>query len=136
MATKSEIQGWIWYANNKKQEYENIVDDCDKKIARLEPVYQKLGEIKDDFRSARKSTEEIFDEKGAWRGEKYTSFCNAGRVLDGACSDYYNQLDAAQDAVNEKIGELKAKKLEFIPLIGKLVAQISQLWVDFQNAAN
>ena len=136
MATKAEIEYWIRVAQHKIDKYRSTVKDCNQKIDRLKPVYEALGEAKDEFRSARKSTERIFEEKGTWRGEKNTAFRAAGEGLDSACGTYYNTLDAAQDAVNEKIGELRAKKDELTPLIGKLKAQISQLWVDFQNATN
>lgn len=136
MSTKDEIQGWIWAIQNKVNGYKQTVADCEKKIARLEPVYKELGEIKDSFRGARKSTEAIFEEKGTWRGEKHTTFCNDGAALDDMYGNYYRQLDAAQDAVNTKIGELKEKKQELIPIIGSLLAQIEQLWIDFSNAVN
>lgn len=136
MATESDIQQLIKSADNKCKMYQRTIEDCDKQIARLKPVYQKLSEIKADFRNARKSTEGIFEEKGTWRGERYTSFCNAGAVLDDAYGEYYNRLDAAHDEVNRKMGELKAKKKRLIPLIGELAAQI-ELWsADIQNAGN
>ena len=136
MATRSEIEGLIWNIQEKIERYLQTIDDCNKKIARLKPVYRKLGDIKSCFRSARKSTAEIFEEKGTWRGEKHTSFCNDGIVLDNSYGEYYNRLDAAQDAVNSKIGELESKIHELDPLVGKLKAQITQLWIDFQNAVN
>lgn len=136
MATKDEIQGWIWNAQAKYAAYKQTVETCDKQIARLEPVYKELCQIKSDFRGTRKSTEQVFRDKGIWRGDKYTSFCNAGDELDAFCGEYYNRLDAAQDAVNEKIGELKAKKKELIPILGGLLAQIEQWRVDIENALN
>lgn len=136
LATKSEIEKWIDAAKRKRTRYLKVVDDCDKQIARLEPVYRKLGEIKSDFRSTRKSTESIFDEKRQWCGEKHNSFCKDGDYLDSSCGDYYKQLDAAQDAINVKIGELKAKKRELIPLIGSLWGQIERWKVDIQNIGN
>lgn len=136
MATKSDIQGWIWNAQGQYNRYKQIVADCDKQIARLEPVYQALGEIKADFSSARNSTGEVFDQKGVWRGEQYSSFCRSGTTLDGTCGEYYKRLDAAHDAVNVKIGEYKAKKRELIPIIGSLWAQITQWRIDIENALN
>lgn len=129
MATKSDIQGWIWT-------YQNTVENCNKQIDKLIPVYQALGDVKNEFRNARKSTEDIFEEKGMWRGEKYTSFCRAGDTLDSTCREYYKRLDAAQDAVNKKIGELKAKKFELIPIINSLAAQIEDMKTDVENALN
>ena len=136
MATESEISGWIWNAQERIRKYRQIVEDCDKQIARLEPVYQALGEIKSDFRSARKSTKEIVERKGIWRGEKHTSFRNAGERLDDVCGWYYHRLDAAHDAVNSKIGELKAKKQELIPIIGDLLAKITQWTTAIKNMGN
>lgn len=136
LATKSEIQGWISDAQRKQETYHKIAADCDKQIARLEPVYRKLGELKENFRSARKSTENIFDEKGTWRGERYKAFCNAGEALDDTCKAYYQKLDAAQDEVNRKIGKLKGKKQEQILLVGRLMKQVTQWQVDIENALN
>lgn len=134
--TRDEISGWIWSAKAKKEEYERTVEECNKKIARLKPVYQKLGEIKSDFKSAKKNTEEVFKEKGTWRGEKHSSFCNAGDSLCDVSEAYYRHLDTAQDEVNRKIGELENQKLKLIPLIGDLAATINWLWTEFNNAVN
>lgn len=136
MATKSEINGWIESARKKVDRYQQTIDSCNKQIARLEPVYRKLGDIKADFHSARKSTEEVFDRKDSWRGDKHTSFRQAGDALDGTCGEYYQRLDAAQDAVNKKIGELRAKKRELVPLVGDLLAQVAEWRVDIENALN
>jgi len=136
LATKSELQGWIWDAQKKYDTYQQIVVDCDNKIARLEPVYKALADIKSDFRSARKSTREIIEEKGTWQGEKHTSFCNAGDALDDICGEYYDLLDYAHDRINERISELRAKKRELIPIIGGLWAQIERWRVDIENALN
>ena len=136
MATRDEIQRWINNARYKRRQYQQTVDDCDKQLARLEPVYEKLSDIKSDFRKARSDTREIFNEKGSWRGETYTTFCRNGEMLDSNFGSFYNQLDAAHDALNRKIGDLKATKRELIPLIGKLWGQIEQWKVDIENAVN
>ena len=136
MASKSEIQSWIWNARNTYDRYQRIIDDCNKKIARLEPVYNKLSDIKSDFKKARRSTKDIFREKGEWRGRKYNSFCREGDSLDGSMGDYYRQLDIAHDAINSKIGELRAKKRELIPLLGSLLAQIEVWNAEKKNALN
>lgn len=129
MATISEIQGWIW-------SYQQTVNSCDNQIARLNSVYKELGNIKSSFRRTRNDTERIFKEKVAWRGEMHMTFCNGGVELDGILGEYYRQLDAAQDEVNKKIAQLKAKKWELIPIINSLVAQIQDLKSDVENALN
>lgn len=136
MATKSEILRWINEAQNTVDRYKRTIEDCNRKIARLEPVYQELGNIKKEFKSAKKSTESIFEEKGNWRGEKQKSFYREGEILDDLSRDYYNKLDKAQDAVNTKIGELKAQKAKLFGIIGDLAGKIQQMWVAFQNALN
>lgn len=136
VALKSEIENWINAAKNQLTKYNNTVNSCDKQIARLEPVYKELGTIKSDIHSTRKNTEAVIDEKRKWSGDRHTSFCKDGDLLDASFSDYYNQLDAAQDAINKKIGELKAKKKELVPIIGSLLKKIEQWKVDIQNAVN
>ena len=136
LATKSEIEKWIENAKRKRTGYLRVVDDCDKQLARLEPVYKELGDIKRSFRSIRKSTVEIICEKKKWCGEKYSSFCQDGDALDTICGEYYKTLDVAQDSINVKIGELKAKKRELLPLIGGLWGQIERWKVDIQNIGN
>lgn len=136
MPTKDDLQWLIDQAWEKRRKAQQTVDDCDKQLARLEPVYQKLSEIKSDFRKARADTREVFHEKGSWRGEKHTEFANAGSRLDDSCGSYYTQLDTAHDALNERIGELRATKREQILLIGTLLGQIERWKVDFQNATN
>ena len=129
MATISEIQGWIW-------SYQQTVNSCDSQIARLNSVYKELGNIKSSFRSTRNDTEAIFKEKGTWRGESHTTFCNGGAELDGILGEYYRQLDVAQDTVNKRIAQLKAKKWELIPIINGLAAQIQDMKSDVENALN
>lgn len=136
MATKSEIEKWIESAKNKRTRYQKIVRNCDDEIARLEPVYRELGAIKSDFSSVRKNTLQIIDEKRKWVGDKHNAFCQAGDSFDNVCGDYYRLLDAAQDAVNTKIGDLKAQKRELVPLIGNLWGQIERWKVDLQNIGN
>lgn len=116
--------------------YQASADEYDNQIKRLQPVYDELGAIKDDFRRTRKEIEAVFDEKMTWSGDKYMLFRSKGNTLDTACRDYYNTLDIAQDAVNEKIGELKAKKLEMIPIINDLAADYQSLKTEVQNALN
>ena len=82
MATETELNNWILNANHTRERYNSIISDCDKKISRLEKVYKELTAIKESFRSNRKQTKAIFKEKGNWRGEKYTSYCSAGEILD------------------------------------------------------
>ena len=136
MATREDIQKWIINAQHRYTTYKATVDECDAKIDRLKPVYKTLGEIKSDILEERNTTASIIETKGTWTGEKHTTFCNDGDTLDSACSQYYDTLDAAQDAVNVKIGELTQKKQELIPLIGKLISQITEWKVEFQNAIN
>ncbi len=136
MATRDEIQRWINNAWYKRSQYQQTVDDCDRQLARLEPVYEKLSDIKSDFHRARSDTREIFNEKLSWRGETYTAFCAKGEMLDSGCASYFNRLDAAHDALNRKIGELKATKRELLPLIGQLWGQIERWKVEFENAVN
>ena len=116
--------------------YNQRLIDCNHKIDRLEPVYSELGRIKRSFRTAQKSTGKIFDEKGIWRGEKYTSFCTAGDNLVDSLETYYKQLDSAQDAVNDAISNLKQEKLRLIPIVGGLLAQIEQFSTDVENVLN
>ena len=136
MATESDIRYKISSAQKQKAAHQKKVDDCETKIKRLKKAYDELGGIKDTFRHTRKSTEKIFDEKGKWRGERYNDFCKAGASLDDAYGRYYRNLDAAQDAVNTKIGELKAERSRRIWLIGELIAQINQWWIDIENLGN
>ena len=112
------------------------VDKCNDQLARLEPIYKRLSEIKKDLRSARKSTEKMFEEKGNWRGEKYVAYRSAGSELDGICGDYYKQLDAAHDAINVKIGELRAARAEAISDIGILLGQIERWSIELNNNWN
>lgn len=129
MATLSELK-------EKYRAYTQLLNDCNDKIDRLKPVYSELGRIKKSFRKARKSTGKIFDEKGIWRGEQYTSFCTAGNTLDDSLKAYYTKLDTAQDAVNEAISSLKQEKREMIPIIGGLLSEIEQWSTDVENALN
>ena len=136
LATKSEISKLIEAASNDYDRYRTTVKNCDKALKRLEPVYRQLGEIKRNFRVTKNSTVELIEEKRLWTGDRNTSFRNAGESLDSTYRAYYLALDAAQDAVNVKIGDLKAKKASLIPVIGKLWGQIKQWEVDFENAIN
>ena len=129
MASIAELQSRIW-------SYRQTVKECDIKIERLNKVYNELGEIKGTFRRSRNDTKDIFEEKGTWRGDTHTSFCKAGDELDGICGNYYRNLDAAQDMVNKKIAELKAKKYELIPIINSLVALVQDMLSDIENAVN
>lgn len=129
MATKSELEAI-------HRMYSQMLKECNRKIERLEPVYSELGRIKNRIRSAKKSTGKVFDEKGIWRGERYTSFCSSGDMLCDTLEAYYKRLDTAQDAINDTISGLKQEKLRLIPIIGNLLAQIEQLSVDVENALN
>ena len=136
MATKSELDALISQAKAKINKYKKTISDCDDKIDRLKPVYKELSEIKDRFKESRNSTKEIFAEKGTWRGEKQTAFRNAGDALDSSYKAYYQRLDAAHDAVNRKIADLKAKKRELTPLIGDLWGNITRWQAELQNLGN
>ncbi len=126
----------IWELQNQIGSYRQKVRDYEKQIERLKKVYHELGEIKSMFKKTRRNMEDIFQEKGTWRGETHTSFCRAGEELDSVCGDYYRKLDNAQDRVNKKIAELKAKKSELIPIINRLVALVQDLISEAENAMN
>ena len=136
MSIKSELDKKISDAWSLHARYTAIYNDCEQKLDRLRPVYKTLGKIKDDFKTARRNTKEVFAEKGAWHGEKYTAFCSDGDKVDSECEAYYQLLDQAQDTVNVKIGELEAKKLEIIPLLGRVLGRIRQWEREIQNIGN
>lgn len=136
MATETELNNWILNANHTIERYNSIISDCDKKISRLEKVYKELTAIKESFRSNRKQTKAIFKEKGNWRGEKYTSYCSAGEILDDSYEAYYTKLDAAHDAINTEIAELKARKRELVPLVGGLWGDIARWRATLENIGN
>lgn len=136
MALESEIREWIRNAQAEYNRYSRIVEDCNKKIDRLKPVYKALGDIKKNFNNERRSTVNAIQEQSSWRGEKNTDFQEHGSELDDICGSYYNRLDMAQDTVNRKIGELEAKKLELIPIMGRIWGQIERWWVEIQNITN
>lgn len=136
MATESELNSLIQKAKNTYNRYKTTVGNCDAQIARLKPVYTKLGEIKNDFSSVRKDMTGIIDEKRFWCGEQYNTFCQRGDALDDACRRYYLLLDQAQDAVNTKIGELEAEKRRLVPLIGDLWGQMARWRTELQNLGN
>jgi hypothetical protein len=136
LATESEIRNKISNAKRQKDAHQMRVDECERQVRLLRNAYDELGKIKDSFRDTRKSIEKVFEEKGKWRGEKYNDFCKAGESLDNAYGRYYKNLDAAQDAVNTKISELVAERARRIWLIGELVAQINQWWIDIENLWN
>lgn len=136
LAAIEDLQWLIKNAWEKCRQYQQTVDDCDKQLARLEPVYRELSDIKSDFKKARGNTRAVFSEKGSWRGEKYTAFRTMGDMIDDNCGSYYAQLDAAHDALNRKIGDLEATKRQLIPLIGNLLAQIEQWATEIENAWN
>ena len=136
LATESEIRNKIYNAERREDEHKMKVDECERQIKRLKSVYDELGDVKDAFRHTRKSIEKVFEEKGKWRGERYKDFCTAGESLDNTYGRYYRKLDAAQDAVNTKIGELKAEKARRIWLIGELIAKVNQWRVDIENLGN
>ena len=136
MATIEELNNWIRNAGDLIEQYRRTIAECNKKIDRLKSVYQRLGEIKREFQNVRKMTEQIFEEKGTWRGEKHSDFVDNGIILDNACGDYYMKLDDAQDEVNRKIGVLKAEIADYEPVIGRLRGQIAQWMVELQNARN
>lgn len=136
MSTKSELDKLIRGARNTIFKYKQTITDCNDKIDRLKLVYDELTDIKDSFRKARKETQKTFLEKGTWKGEKYTSFCNDGDAVDSACQEYYTRLDIAHDAINTKIGELRATKRRLTPLIGGLWGDIAKWEAEIKNLVN
>ena len=136
MATKFELDSLIKDAQERIKEFRQTIVDCDRKIARLESVYRELGNLKSDFRNARKNTEEIFEMKTVWQGERHTAFQRAGSALDDSYGSYYARLDDAQDAVNRRIGELRAQKLKLLPRIDGLLLQINQWTIEIANILN
>ena len=136
MQTKSELERSIYNAQNRYNSVAQTVADCNKQIARLEPVYKQLEEIKREYRSLRKATIDVFSEKGVWKGSKRDSFRELGDELDIVCGEYYKTLDAAHDVINVKIGELRAEKARKVLLLGDLFAQIEQWRVDIENLKN
>ena len=99
-------------------------------------MYDELGDIKGKYQTARHAVNEMVETERFWHGEKRTKFVSDGTTLDSEFGAYYNTLDAAQDAVNTKIGELRKENSELIPIIGKLLGRINQWWAEYQNAEN
>lgn len=136
LSTKSEILGWINSAKAKVNKYRTTTDNNNKKIDRLKKAYDELGDIKGRYQTARHAVNEMMETERFWHGDKRKKFLSDGVSLDGEFGAYYNTLDAAQDAVNTKIGELRAENSELIPIIGKLLGNINRWWAEYQNADN
>lgn len=136
MPTKDEIQGCIWNAGQAISKYQKMIEDCNKKIDRLKPVYKELGQIKDTFKTEKNNLLGIFELKGIWVGDTYNSFAEAGEELSAKYANYYQLLDQAQDEVNCAIADLESKKTDIIPMIGQLKRQIVQWGADIENARN
>ena len=86
MATVNEIRNMIYNAERQRETYQRRVNYCEEQIRRLRAVYDELGEIKDEFRQTRKSTERIFEEKGKWRGRRRPRTLNAlSKRRPGSC---------------------------------------------------
>ena len=136
MQSKNELERLIQNARNQYNSYTRSISGYNNQIARLEAVYKKLAEIKSDYRRTKKATMEVFDEKGVWAGEKRAYFLYSGNELDIDLEGYYKTLDAAHDAINAKIGALRAEKAKMTPLLGNLLGQIEQWRVEIENMAN
>lgn len=136
MATESELKKWIERANNTYDRYIKTIDNCNDQIARLQPVYDDLTQIKKDFRTFQKDTAKIIEDQRFWTGEQFNLFCQKGESLDDACRQYYLLLDQAHDAVNTKIGDLKAEKDRLVPLLGGLLGDIDKWWAELKNFTN
>lgn len=136
MATESELNKWIQRAKNTYDRYNTTIGNYNKQIARLQPVYDELDRIKDDFDSLRKSTSKIIEEQRFWTGERFNEFCQRGEALDDDCCQYFHLLDLAQDAVGRKIGDLKAERDRLIPLLGDLLGDIDRWWAELKNITN
>lgn len=136
MATRKEIGGWIENARQKYVSYKRIAEECDEKIARLVAAYNEISGLKKGFRKAQQQTEEIFEQNALWSGERNDSFCVSGAAINNALGEYYQQLDAVHDAINVRIGELRAEKYRVLDLAGVILTKISQWRVAWENATN
>ena len=123
-------------ALNKLRYYQGIVDDCNRQIDRLKKTYNELGDLRQSFRGKRNDTGHVFDSKVTWRGDTYASFCKTGDDLDGVCKKYYDNLDAARDEINIKIGRLNSKKWQNGPVVGQLKAEIEDIKASMKNVTN
>lgn len=113
-------------------DYERTQD----KISRLKSVRRVLYECCDSFKDVKKTVKRIVRDDYDWKGVNYNLFSSYSSSLQDANDDYYRNLDAARDSINDEITRLENETYHQEGLIGYLRALLNSLANKIQNVSN
>ena len=117
----AELDDRYYSLQNQKSDNEasqrqtkQAIEDIDARIKRLRQAYDDIGTAKGKVKTARKEVTKLHGElKNDWKGKNADELlgqCVDDGELKGAYDSYIQQIDAAQDAINWEIYELKTQR--------------------------
>ena len=111
-------------------------DQLSDTLNRLKDAKTALNNCCDYYSDVKRDTKKIVQADLSWKGEKYSSFSRQGNNLVLANQRYYDDLDAARDAINMKIAHLQDEIASELGLLGDLYALINDLTHKIENYLN
>lgn len=132
MAEIGELESALATCYNRISKCNEIINDCDRKIARLERAIRTLEDCKLNVEAAISSD----TGKLAWVGTRYRETRNGWKEAKNAMKLYLSNLDSACDDLIRKKAEYEQKKAENSSLLGMLFGWVSSIKAEIQALSN
>lgn len=124
--------------NNTKSQ----IDSIDSKIRRLDNAYNKIGEFKNAAKTIRNNekgnvfTFGVSNTSSYWKGQNYDKYSKYNTALDSDHITYINQIDRAQDLINDERRRLKNMRAEKAGILKGLIEAYNYVENKIQNFFN
>lgn len=119
----------IEYTNNQNAAYR-------RKIERLTPVKRILTEQKELFRIVKSKCNTNLEAPEEWKGRTKVQYDQHSMALKQGNESFYQDMDAALDAVNNEITRCENAIYSNNGLLGRLRAYLNSLLNDVENMCN
>lgn len=140
MTNDADYDALLVERSRKRAEYqacESRIDECDYLLRRLRTAKEEIVAQKAAYRKLIKTEQGIIDQKYAWKGESYDSYCRNANEVQRENAFYLNySLDRALDTLNNRITEIENKRLREFGLLGQLASALNYLSNSIENFFN
>ena len=144
MAETKDMQGYYnligdkRYAQSKYYEYEELYQECTRKINRLKAAKETIAVKKVTFNNIKRNDKRTVEAKYEWAGSTYKKIIvNKGTDLIDENNNYYeDSIDHVLDAINDEITRLQNKRRSFLGSMNGLLSAINNLSNRIENYFN
>ncbi len=113
------------------------IENCDYLLGRLRKAKESISDLKDTFKTIKKSDKKSLDGKHEWKGSTYNALSGKVSSMNETNDSYYNNsIDYVLDSINNEITRIENERMSEYGLLGELGSWINSLANKIENFFN